>query len=342
MRILFCQTVPYLPQDHGGGLTNTHALCTALKSRNCEVAVLCQDANRALSSFFSRPLGLNDKVFDYPVTRARDPLGAVDAICRSFRPDIAVVQFGDVAGMVHALNRCGVPALAYLHDTFSVPSVDRTAAAYAACSNVVAAALHSALSVDAVVMPVLIDREAYLVPRTGNYVTFVNPIPRKGIEIVFSLAARRPDIRFQFIEAWHLRGRVRNYLRQRIAYYGNISLVGPSQDMRPVYHKSRLILAPSLWVEAWGRVVSEAQVSGIPALASDSGGLPEAVGEGGTIVARDASISEWSKALDALWSDTHFYETKSAAALAHSARPEFALEAIIDRFLALLQQHHRL
>jgi glycosyltransferase involved in cell wall biosynthesis len=106
--------------------------------------------------------------------------------------------------------------------------------------------------------------------------------------------------------------------------------------MKGVYQRSRLIFAPSLCIEGWGRVVSEGHVSGIPALASDSGGLPQAVGPGGTIVGRDASIATWSAALDKLWDDDAFYESKSAAALAHAKRPEFQPHVIIDRLLAIL------
>ena len=61
-----------------------------------------------------------------------------------------------------------------------------------------------------------------------------------------------------------------------------------SADMRSVYARSRLVLVPSQCDEAWGRIVTEAQISGVPALASDAGGLPEAVGPGGILMPRNA------------------------------------------------------
>jgi glycosyltransferase involved in cell wall biosynthesis len=33
---------------------------------------------------------------------------------------------------------------------------------------------------------------------------------------------------------------------------------------------------PSVWNEAWGAVITEAQLRGIPVIASDAGGIPEA------------------------------------------------------------------
>lgn len=35
-----------------------------------------------------------------------------------------------------------------------------------------------------------------------------------------------------------------------------------------------LVLAPSLWLEAWGMVVTEALLRGIPAVVSDAGEVP--------------------------------------------------------------------
>jgi glycosyltransferase involved in cell wall biosynthesis len=51
--------------------------------------------------------------------------------------------------------------------------------------------------------------------------------------------------------------------------------------MKQVYRRTALLLVPSLWFEAAGRVVAEAQLSGIPVLATDSGGIPEQLNGGG-------------------------------------------------------------
>ncbi len=334
MRILWCQTVPYLPEDHGGGLSNTHAFSLALKARGCQIAVV---ARKDRQRYSIRSLWPAVPDLGYSVIRSLDPLREVVSVCGTFKPDVAIVQFEDAAGMVTALNNIGVPSLVYFQDVFAVSGAGGAATAYAACSSVVAEAAASVLGHPTAVVPVLIDAAAYRVPRTGTAVTLINPIPRKGVEIAFSLAARRPDIQFEFVEAWRLRGRVLNYLERRVEHHGNITFTPRTHDMKSVYRRSRLIFAPSLGVEAWGRTVSEGQVSGIPALASDSGGLPQAVGPGGTIVGRDAPIAAWSAALDQLWDDRAYYEAKSAAALAHSERQEFQPNFIIDRLLAILK-----
>jgi glycosyltransferase involved in cell wall biosynthesis len=83
-----------------------------------------------------------------------------------------------------------------------------------------------------------------------------------------------------------------------------------------------MLLVPSQWEsETWGRVVTEAQFSGIPVVASSRGGLPEAVGAGGTILTHDAVAELWAATIRDLWRDDRRHRALSQAALAHAARP---------------------
>jgi glycosyltransferase involved in cell wall biosynthesis len=74
--------------------------------------------------------------------------------------------------------------------------------------------------------------------------------------------------------------------------------------------------------ESWGRVASEAQVSGIPVIASATGGLPEAVGPGGILIEPGAPLAQWVRALRSLWDEPAFYAQLSGRARAHAERPE--------------------
>ena len=144
-------------------------------------------------------------------------------------------------------------------------------------------------------LPPLVTPALYRVQSERRSVVFVNPHPVKGVEIAFALARRRPDIPFEFVESWELAAVSRRALLKEAARLPNVHLRKWGLDMKPVYLVAKLILAPSRWEEGWGRVVSEAQVSGIPALASRRGGLPEAVGPGGILVDPDAELTEWEQ-----------------------------------------------
>lgn len=120
-------------------------------------------------------------------------------------------------------------------------------------------------------------------------VLVVNPSPQKGGAVVAMLALlmeqRRPDIVFEVVES---RGSWQQLLEQMTSQLGaprdslgNVVVTPTTRDMRPVYGRARLLLAPSLWWESFGRVAAEAMLNGIPAIVSNRGGLPEVVGEGG-------------------------------------------------------------
>jgi len=122
-------------------------------------------------------------------------------------------------------------------------------------------------------------------------VLFVNPSLAKGAAIVVRLAMlmaeTRPDIEFEVIES---RGQWQSLVAQVSKQYGsplkelpNVRLTANTNDMRPIYARARVLLAPSLWWEAYGRVIAEAHMNGIPTIATNRGGLPGATGQGGLL-----------------------------------------------------------
>src|SRR5699024_7032546 len=62
-------------------------------------------------------------------------------------------------------------------------------------------------------------------------------------------------------------------LAERVSFHGPI----PPQRMHEWYRAADLLIVPSR-VETWGMVITEALAHQIPVVASDTGGLPEALG----------------------------------------------------------------
>ena len=152
-------------------------------------------------------------------------------------------------------------------------------------------------------------------------VTLINPHPHKGLNVALDMARLCPDIPFLFVLTWDLSPEDRAALDRNLASLKNISLHPAVQDMRQIYSRTRILLAPSQWQEGYGRVATEAQFSGIPVIASTQGGLPESVGPGGTLLEAAAPAEEWVAALRRLWDDAAYYDQVSAAAIRHSQRP---------------------
>src|ERR1043166_5467207 len=57
----------------------------------------------------------------------------------------------------------------------------------------------------------------------------------------------------------------------------DIQVLDPVDDIDEVFTQTRVALVPSLWAEARSRIILEAMVRGIPVLASNVGGLAEAM-----------------------------------------------------------------
>jgi len=136
-----------------------------------------------------------------------------------------------------------------------------------------------------------IDQSAIkAVKQTRKHLLFVNPSIEKGAGIVIQLAMllekKRADIQFEVVES---RGNWSALVKHITSHYGesprekldNVLVTPNTTDMRPIYGRARLLLAPSLWWESAGRVAAEAMLNGIPAIVTDHGGLPEMIGSGG-------------------------------------------------------------
>jgi glycosyltransferase involved in cell wall biosynthesis len=123
-------------------------------------------------------------------------------------------------------------------------------------------------------------------------VLFVNPSLQKGAALVCRLALlleqSRPDILFEVVESrgdWaQLVRTVTGQLGQSRDQLNNVVVTPNTPDMRPVYGRARVLLAPSLWHESFGRVAAEAVLNHIPVLYTNRGGLPEVVGKAGLAI----------------------------------------------------------
>jgi glycosyltransferase involved in cell wall biosynthesis len=337
MRLFFASPFPYLPDNTSGRETSTHALALRLQERGVAVAVFAEEPKekRHASAL------VRDEALGYPVYRAAEPLLGFGPALDDWRPDLAILPFAEPAMALVALA-LGAGVKAVLHVTNVDPRhlgldlIARPEILLTACSPFTARRLH-ALHGEAVPVSLpLVEPEAYRVNAAGDAVVMVNPTLLKGVEIFFRLAEARPDIPFIAVESWDISADWRLVLANRARALGNVALWPSSTDMRGAYARARLVLMPSIHEETYGRIVAEAQLSGIPALASDRGALPDTVGAGGLIVPIDAGIQSWIAALDRLW-DPVAYSAFSAAASREAERPERRPEIIVDGLIALLE-----
>lgn len=333
MKILFATGHGYLPQRVGGSESSSHELILALGEAGHDCSVLAQLQgngwlalrNRVVMKLARQPL-LSDRAPGYPVFRAWAPHLQVERLLRRLRPDVVLVQSGEAFRMAKAFVQAGVPTMVYLRDVEFHELGGRPAElpelGYLANSRFVAERFAAAFGPEPKIIRPLFRSERYACQRNPKQVTFVNPHPVKGVDLAFEVAGLCPDIPFCFVEGWPMNAQEQRDLESRVAQHPNVRLQPRTHDMRSVYGVTKLLLAPSQWEEAWGRVVTEAHFSGIPVIASDRGGLPEAVGPGGRVLAHDAPAEAWAAAVREYWENAAIYRAASDSALVYARRSE--------------------
>lgn len=354
MRLLFGTGHSYLPQRAGGSESSTHDLCVEMKKQGIAPAVLASIEpegwlglkNRLTRKLVTQRKFPMDKTMGYPVYRGWHPETGIAEVTARFKPDAAILQAGKPLLFAKLLLERNIPSIVYLRDTLfnklegDVEKLPRLR--YIANSQFTADTFKDRYGIDVPVAPPLVRPEAYRTETARQAVVFVNPHPFKGVETAFSMAERRPDIPFDFVEGWPLGKDLLEQYKARARALGNIRWLARQSDMRRVYANAKIVLAPSqaaseTWVEAWGRIVTEAHCSGIPVIASRSGGLPESVGPGGLLVDPDGPPEAWTDALSEMWDDPAKYEHYAAAALEYGQRDAIQPEHLIRRVVEICE-----
>jgi len=343
MKILFITAEKHVPLVYGGMQTGTDQLCHSLMERGHKVAVLSGFKHGGLFSLmaslqkkilrrkYSRDYGLG-----YPVWRSWLPWEIIAEAADKEKPDLIVVMAIEAVRMALEAKKTRIPIVMQLQDVFfglhggdfkelgNIPCI--------ANSNFTAEKHRAAFGVQPEVIYPFMIPEKYKTNTTRENVTFINPHPKKGRDIALKIARLCPKIPFAFIKSWPLSAEDERYLTAKLSHLPNVTLLPPQKDMRSVYEKCKILLAPSICEEAYGRVATEAQMSGIPVIASTLGGLPEAVGPGGVLIDANAPIEKWVESINKLWTEKKFYSELSEAALAYAQRPEMSLNYQIDAY----------
>lgn len=339
MRVLFVSDYPHLPDIKGGLQTTTHDLCLAIATAGGEAAVLCGlDEHGAAGE---AEAARSDEQLGYRCTRAASPEQALPQAAAAWGASAIVVQSGTaLLPLVLASLHTGRPTAVYLHNVemhqLRGTLVPDAALLFLANSQFTAERWHALCGLHCEVIPPVVRPEGYLAAGTGDKVLFVNPTPIKGVQRMFELAAHCPDLEFLVVESWNLEPNWRALCQQRAQQLGNVQWRAPADDMRTVYAQGRVLLMPSVWEESFGRTVVEAQLNGLPVLASNRGALPQNVGAGGLTLDPHAPLQAWATALRRLLAE---HDAFSAAARAQALGHAAATPLIVGRLLSLLAQH---
>lgn len=341
VHILLATGQLFTPQMMGGLQESGNALAQQLKERGHSVSLLASLSDKGFIGLRGRLImklfnqrAAKDNVLGYPIWRAWFPWESLEWLVKRIKPDVIIVLARQPVRIAQAANKLGIPVVMMLQDV----EFNDHGGSFAELGNVKSVAnsqftadrYEQAFGIKPVVVHPIIYEDKYKTESTRENVTFINPHKLKGLDIALAVAKALPEIPFSFIETWPLTDEERKLLKISLEQLPNVQFFLPVANMQNVYKKCRILIVPSRWEEAYGRVASEAQFSGIPVVASNRGGLPEAVGKGGILLDPDVSIEQWIAAVKQLWNDKNYYLELSNQAYTHAKRPELNIEHQIN------------
>jgi surfactin synthase thioesterase subunit/glycosyltransferase involved in cell wall biosynthesis len=213
------------------------------------------------------------------------------AQAEAFAPDVILVSTDDPAQLLLevALRNATARVVYLARATLALPfgpdcafpsevKTERIRAcdAVVGVSRYVAEYIRRHAGIDAVHVPIsLMEPEDWpdLGRFSNEFVTFVNPCAVKGIAIFLALADAFPQISFAAVPTWGTTQQDREALDAR----ANVRVLPPVDDINLLLARTRVLLVPSLWAEARSRIVLEALLRGVPVMAANVGGIPEAM-----------------------------------------------------------------
>ncbi len=224
-----------------------------------------------------------------------------DQLMATVQPDMFLTYGGWLPELERRrrARRAGIRVVFAIHnEAYMCPPAIADVDAVFSPGRYLAERYHSTLGVEVTPLPLPVAAEQVTAAaRQPTFVTFINPEPIKGVAVFARIAeeisCRHPEIPFLVVKS---RRGADVLIATALAggfdlrRHRNIAMAEPVPDPRRIYGVTRVLLAPS-FQEAAGRVAAEALLNGIPVIASDRGGLPETLNDGGFVLRLPAGMT---------------------------------------------------
>lgn len=247
--------------------------------------------------------------------------------------DIVLTHLDETGRAMFLAKQTGKPLVHYVHNDAQLAHHGVTPRSAALCvmnAQWIAETLNWRGPQCVVTPPILPARYRVKTPGTG--VLLANMNENKGAATFWALAERLPHVPFVGVKGAYGVQEIPSVLPP------NVTILGPTSDMREVFARTRVVLMPSAY-ESWGRVAMEAAVSGIPTICHPTPGLRECLGDAGIYVDR-ADTDGYAAAIERLLKPRVYataakkararYETWAAQSTAEMETCEAMMQAIVD------------
>ncbi|MDD2357130.1 MAG: glycosyltransferase [Thiovulaceae bacterium] len=276
---------------------------------------------------------------------------------RQAKPDL-IITFGGLLldkAIMQTVQRMGIAVVFYLaNGSYGKRSTFENVDLIITNSGGTAEFYRQKLKVNSINVGLFVDPSPMMVKsKEPKYVTFVNPQAEKGVTLFLKLvecaAKELPEMKFLVVEsrAQLLPALQRMNLPESLLV--NVTTLPRQNDMRKVYELTKILIMPSFWFEAAGRVLIEATSNAIPVIATNRGGIPETLAGAGILldipkecttnywhVPSKSELEPWWQSLKKLWEDKTYYEQQVQRAA--EASKKHSLENKTNHLGAVLQK----
>lgn len=263
----------------------------------------------------------------------------LERLIKNFRPNLILTQLNSSKMVLKIANIYKIPALLFIHDVHpdslirirEVNKYDNSSVVFV--SEFTQKYFEKYLKRPCFVSYPPLKIKDYLVKKNSRqFITMINPIKSKGGKTFEKIVKNLTWCSFLAVRHW------RDPLEDGINLkpYSNVKIMDRQDDMKKVYSQTNILLLPSTCQEGCPRVVIEAELNGIPVIASDRGGVREAVGKGGILIKEFGNIKKWVKAIEKLMREKDYYQKLSRGAQRHARK--FSSQVIMKKFTKIINR----
>ena len=358
MKLLYFTPKVFYPDSVGGAQRSWIYIFQNLIERGWQVEVSCQALGFNKASRISRSDVfhggidyLDDDLSGIRCLRLKLPqrtkhhsriwLDWIDHRLEVFQPDLVVSDAQATSAQFNHTIARGIPTVCMPRSVniVGLPSTIPNDLYFVANSPYLANVIRSITNrfVDYVLPPVD-PSECRVMHRTPEFITFVNTVRQKGVELAVDIARALPSQRFLFVKGrWSgISGKMMDEHLAPVRELSNVVIWDFQDDIREVYARTHILLVPSQFLETFGRVILEAQINGIPVIAARVAGIPFTLGDGGLLVDPPDKPVGYVNAIRRIQETPSLYAHLSKRAIANAARAEFQPQQQIDKLVHLL------
>jgi len=298
---------------------------------------------------------------EWPKVYGRHFDAIFDEELRTFQPDVLFTYGGTEADRkrFHRAQNSGAKVVFGLRNEFYLSTHDwhRHIDAFITPSRFLSDLYRREIGIESIGMPTPMELEDVRAEEHDPiFLTIVNPSYEKGVVLFATLAEelskQRPDLPMLVIESRGgagLLAAVGEAGGFDLRRHENIMFSPAVPNPKDIYAPTRILMAPSLWQEAGGRIVGEALVNGIPPLVSDRGALSEYAGGAGYTfhvpeeitpatqkpVAPEV-VQPWIDVIIRMFDDEDFY--KAECDKARKAAKKFLPETLAPQYVKIFRE----